>query len=468
MASGVPSRADFFTEQAHDVAYEGGAGGCVPVPLAYHVGNVLNAGSPLIFHLPHIDKAAINFQASYLRFRIRIRTNAGAAIGNNPRPVYPTNGIAHTLWKNIELLANGVPTTNSYQPYSYKKIIEHLLTADESAAHMHKLWGYKKRVSPPGQGAPHAISRVDRDTQRGQPHFENDNPNLRNWTEFIMTPALDLFSCATNIVSLPTVKWELRLTPHDPVHSLNWSVDWGANLAEPDNAGVADSLADNYRIEIDVPEVTFHMRKEILTDSAYAAAMDVAKNSGGFMYNYTPTVIKTKTLQPQTMGVEMSDYSPRANPLMLAHTFVLHDAYNGAKRYNPYFFSPPETLAKFYNYFNGQVLGEQSPVNLANGAGRPHLYHNNMSALGIDDQSKGLYFDQDQQDKGFWFKITTLAPSSDSPALAPKTSSGIHTYKVELNGHAALPYTIITYIIYEQAKIIINLDGTVTNTFSPQ
>lgn len=466
----VPSRADFFKNVPLDIVFEPEQGSRVTCSLAHNIGNNLNAGNPLVFQLPHVDHHCINFNNSYLTFKLRIVNPDGTQINDNPRQVYPTNGIGHTIWKNIELLANGVPTTNSYQPYAYKKMIEHLLTADSASENYSDMWGFKKRVNVEGRNDPneHPISMLDRDTQRGQPHFVEDNPDLRDWHEFVITPALDLFTCDTYIVSLPTVKWELRLTPHEPKHALNWSCNWGDNLQEPDEAGVAASLQPDFRIEIDASTVKYFMRTEKLTASAFNAAMETAKNEGGFVYSYTPSVIKTETLNQNDLVKEVSNFSPRANPVLYAHTFVPHDAWSGSKRYNPYNFSPPPSLYKFYNFLNGQTIKEEMPIDFRNNGGKAQLYRNNLDALGIDEQSKGLLYKYNEADKGFWFKVVSLTPSSETLRVAPKTSAGIHSYRLELDQQRDRAYEVLTYIRYEDAKIRINLDGTVTNSFHAQ
>ena len=469
MAAGVPSGANFFSEPPQDVVFEANSSSLIAVSLAHNIGNTLNAGNPLVFQLPHVDMSCIDFNSSYLKFKLRIVNADGTEIDNAPRGVFPVNGIGHTVWKNIELLANDVPTTNSYQPYDYKKMIEHLLTADGCSDNYSELWGFKKRVNVDGRpaGGEHPISMLDRDTQRGQPHFDQDNPDLRNWYEFIVTPALDLFTCGSNIVSLDTVKWELRLTPHENIHALNWSCNWGNNLEQPNVAGVAASLNNNYKLEIESSSVKFYMSTMKLTPSAYSAAIETAQD-GGFVYNYTPSVIKVETLNAEELNKEVCNFSPRANPVMYAHTFVPHAAYSGNKRYNPYNFSPPPSFTKFYNFCNGQSLGEEMPVDFRNGGGKAQLYKNNLAALGIDQHSRGLLYKINEADKGFWFKVISLFPTSDLLQLAPKTAAGIHSYRVELDNARDMAYTIITYIRYEDAQLKINLDGTVTNTFAPQ
>ena len=464
MTSGVPARANYFKQPAKDIVFQPG-GKHIQVPVKHHVTNVLTAGSPIIFELPHIDKACYNFAQTYIKFQLRIRTrpNGGAP---DVVHVHPANGIAHTVWKNIDLTANGTPLTNSYQPYSHKKMIEHMLTSSTTNENSDRIWGYKKRVNVPGIAA---INDLDRDTQRGQPHFVVDTPTItEEFREFIMYPNLDFFECDSNIVSLDTVKWVLKLTPHEPEHCLNWAVNYGADLAAPapNAAAVAASLAHEFRVEIDPTTLMLYLKVEYMSDSAYVATIEAAKEGRGFVYNYTPTAIKTKTLVQGTQSVEYADFSPRNNPVLYAHTFVVHEGYVGNKRYNPYLFRPPPELARFYNYMNGQLLQEQAPVDLHNGAGLPHLYINNNNALGIEEYTQGLSFNHEEMARGFWFKIVSLVPSTDSMDLTPMLYSGSHTYRVELANNAARSYTILTYIRYEPSQVLISLDGTVTNNFS--
>merc|ERR1712105_199520 len=100
--------------------------------------------------------------------------------------------------------------------------------------------------------------------------------------------------------------------------------------------------------------------------------------------------------------------------------------------------------------------------------GKAQLYRNNLDALGIDEQSKGLLYKYNEADKGFWFKVVSLTPSSETLRVAPKTSAGIHSYRLELDHPRDRSYEVLTYIRYEDAKIRINLDGTVTNSFHAQ
>ena len=118
-AAGVPSRANFFLQPlATDVVYTPG-GKFQEVPVKHHITEDLSAGTPIIFKFPNSQKACYNLDETYIKFKLRIVTDAGDP--PNVQHVYPANGIAHTMWKSLTLHANGVPISSTYQPYDYKK-----------------------------------------------------------------------------------------------------------------------------------------------------------------------------------------------------------------------------------------------------------------------------------------------------------------------------------------------------------
>ena len=466
--SGVPPTADFFLQsKASDIVYAPG-GKYQEIRVKHHVELDLNSGSPLVFKFPNSEKACYSLRDTFIRFKLRIRTNAGEQPAANT--VYPVNGIAHNMWKSVTLYANGIPVSNTYSPYDYKHMLEHLMQNTTQNSFKDEIWGYKKRVAPTGNVAavagganPHlAIPEIDRDTARGEQHFTQHNPPLSaGWTEFIMTPNIDFFNIDTHVVSLPKVEWELRLVPYDNIHCLNWAVDY------EDANTVADSTAENYKLQIQPDSVKMFLRTEYMTDDAYIAVMEAGQQHG-FIYNYTPTAIKTKTLNLGHTRVEDNDFAPRARPLMYAQTFVAHAAYTGNKIRNPYLFRPPPTLAKMFNYKDGHMVQEQTPVDLQDphGHGHVHLYMNNLQALGIQNYTPDLSYGANEQMNGFFFKITSLGPASSSGELEPRTSQGSHDYLFELDAGADQNYEVITYIRYETAQIIVHIDGTVLNTFS--
>lgn len=456
---GVSSRADFFKDPPREIVWKPG-GKHVEIQPKHNVTPTLNGGSPIIFDFPYISKAAYNFSTSYLKFKLRIRQRNGDAVGAD-NLVYGTNGIGHTVWKNIDLIAGDIPLTNSFQPYGYKKMIEHLLTSETDSEFSDQLWGYKKRANVEG-------NNLDDDTTRLRPHFvENNPPMSEEWVEFIIYPNLDFFRTNSNVVCLDGVKWELRLTPHDPEHCLNWSVDRGElrALTAANHADALASLTTNYKVEIDPASVRFFLRVDYFTDSAFESVMSAGRERG-FIYNYTPTTIKVKTLAEGQATLEDHNFAPRANPIMYAHTFVAHSGYVGNKNRNPYLFRPPPHLSRIYNWFNGELLQEQTPVVFgANDAGLKQLYINNLNALEIDQYSRGLTWNYEDINRGFFFKIVSLKPSTESNDLTPMTRAGPHSYKLELTRNADQAYTFITYAQYEPAQIIIHEDGTVINTF---
>ena len=64
----------------------------------------------------------------------------------------------------MELYAGDVQVTNSFQPYGYKKMIEHLLTSELGNEYSDDNWGYKKRPNIAGNAL------ID-DTMRLRAHF---------------------------------------------------------------------------------------------------------------------------------------------------------------------------------------------------------------------------------------------------------------------------------------------------------
>ena len=467
MDTGVPPTANFFLQsKTADIVYAPG-GKYQEIRVKHHVEQDLNSGAPLVFKFPNSEKACYDLNDTFIKFKLRIRTDAGGAPGVNT--VYPVNGIAHNMWKSITLTANGVPVSSTYSPYDYKHMMEHLMQNTTQNSFYDETWGYKKRVAPTGNIAAVVgarpqlpITEINRDTARVEAHFTQDNPALAaGWREFIMRPNIDFFNIDTHVVSLPKVVWELRLVPYDNIHCLNWAADYQTQQH------LADSMVENYKLQIDPNSVKMFLRTEYLTDEAYIAVMEAGQQHG-FTYNYTPTAIKTKTLNLGLTRVEDADFAPRAKPVMYCQTFVDHAAYTGGKIRNPYLFRPPPTLSKMYNYKDGQLVQEQTPVDLQDehGHGHVHLYMNNLKALGIQPYTTDLSYGPNELMNGFFFKITSLGPASSSGELQPRTSQGCHDYRFELAGPADKNYEVITYIRYEPAQIIVHIDGTVHNTFS--
>ena len=183
---GVSSRADFFKELPREIVWKPGSGRYLEISPKHNVTGDLSLGGPIIFNFPYAPRSAYNFSQSYLKFKLRIHTRNGRAPGENN--VYGANGIGHTLWKNIELFAAGIPLTNPFQPYGYKKIIEHLLTSEQNNENHDELWGYKKRPNRVG-------NNLDMDTNRVAEHFRDGNPlNNEDWVEFIIYPNLDFLT----------------------------------------------------------------------------------------------------------------------------------------------------------------------------------------------------------------------------------------------------------------------------------
>ena len=147
---------------------------------------------------------------------------------------------------------------------------------------------------------------------------------------------------------LNTVNWELRMIPQENKHCLNWAVNHGA-LDDPADDGIGPSLTPDYKLLIQPDSVKMYLRTEIYSDDAYLAAMEVAAQQG-FKYTYTPTAIKMATLHAGHTSLEMTNIAGRSNAVLMAHTFVDHEAHNGSKRRNPYLFRGPPTLSKMYNY----------------------------------------------------------------------------------------------------------------------
>ena len=104
-------------------------------------------------------------------------------------------------------------------------------------------------------------------------------PLSEEWVEFIIFPNLDFFRTSTDVVCLDSVKWELQITPHDPEHCLNWSVNRGPLNALTDANANADtavaSLTTNYQVEFDSESIKLELCVDYFTDSAFAAVMDV-------------------------------------------------------------------------------------------------------------------------------------------------------------------------------------------------
>ena len=459
MVSGISTHADFFKEAATEIVWKPG-GKHVEIQPKHNVTGTLNGGSPIIFEFPYIAKAGYNFSTTYIKFKLRIRQRGGAPVGAD-NLVYAANGIGHTVWKNMELIAGDIPLTNSFQPYGYKKMIEHLLTSETDNEFSDQMWGYTKRTNIEGNA-------LVEDTTRLRQHFIEGNPPMsEEWVEFIIYPNLDFFRTASNIVCLDGVKWELRLTPNDAEHCLNWSVNRGplGGLTAPEHANAVASLVQNYTVEIDPSSVRCFLRVDYFNDSAYEAVMDAGRERG-FIYNYTPTTIRVKTLAQGQSILRSYDYTPRANPIMYAQTFVAHRSFVGNKDRNPYLFRQPPNLNRIYNWFNGELVGEQTPIVFDdNGVGLKQLYINNLNALEIDQYSRGLTWSYKDMDRGFFFKIVSLKPSTDSNDLNPITRAGPHSYEVQLSQNADQAYSFLTYTQYETAQIIIHEDGTVVNTF---
>ena len=465
---GVPSRANHFQEPKITDSVYTPQGKWLQVSVDHHITQNLNGGQAIVFNLPQIEQAAFNLDDTWIKFKLRIvRANGQAPAAGDL--VYPANGIAQTMWKNIQLFANNVQISKTFAPYNYKAIIEHLLRSSKENEPADKLWGYKKRPAPVGDivvpANDHEISELDRDTMRNAAHFTEDNPPLHEgWQEFLMKPCIDFFETDANLLCLKNVNWQLRMTPHESKHCLNWAVNHGTEANPAD--GVAPSIAENYKLQIHPESVKMFVRTEILSDDAYLAAMQAGQMQG-FKYTYTPTAIRTKTLSAGHTSIEMSNLAPRSNPIFMAHTFVDHEAYNGNKQRNPYLFRAPPSLAKMYNYKDGQVLQEQAPVDLQDphGRGRAHLYLNNLLALGISPNTPGLSYDHTELDKGFFFKIISLAPSGNSMDLAPMTSQGTLNYRFELSEGADRNYETLTYMRFEEEQVIVHIDGTIINTF---
>ena len=472
MSVGVPARANLFLEPKVGDAVFATGGKFLQIPLQHHITENVNQGTPLVFKFPKIDKACFNLEETYIKFKLKIVNANGTDVApRNFDAVYPANGIAHTMWKEIKLYANSVPISKSYAPYDLKKVIEHLLIDTAQNDFQDELWGWKKRVAPTGDlavvGKTHVVPEIDRDTMKHAEHFVQDNPPLTaGYQEFMMKPCLDFFDTDSNVISLSNVDWELRMTPHENKHCLNWAVNHGT-LQSPDETGVENSLKEDYKLQIEPASVKMFLRTEYYTEDAYVAAMEAGQQQG-FKYNYTPTAIRTKTLSEGHTSIEMTNLAVRSNPLLIAHTFVDHEAHNGSKRRNPYLFRAPPNLQKMYNYKDGQLLQEQSPVDLMDpfGGGRKHLYMNNLQALGIKDYTAGLSYNYRELNNGFFFKIISLAPSGSSNELAPLTTHGQFDFRFELAGAADKNYETITYMRFEEEQIIIHLDGTVQDTFS--
>ena len=457
MNPGISSRADFFKELPREIVWEAGGGKHLEVSPKHVVTQNLSAGGPIIFNLPYVYKGSYNFSQSYIKFKLKINSNPENAIGDNE--VFGANGIGHTVWKNIELFAGGIPLHTSFQEYGYKKIVEHLLTSEQNNANHDEMWGYTKRLNAPG-------NNLNMDTNRDRVGFNADNP-LKNadWVEFIIYPNLDFFNNKNNVLCLDTVKWELRLTPQDMRHCLNWSCDYGGIL-NPVADGLAASLARNFHIDIDPASVKYYLKVDMFSDEAYSGIMEAGRVRG-FVYNYTPTTIIAKTITAGERMIEDVNFTPRANPLMYAHTFVCHDGYLGHKKRNPFLFRPPPNLRRISNWFNGELIGEQSPVRFeaGNATGLKQLYINNLNGLEIEEYDHGLTWSYSDMARGIFFKVVSLRPSSESLDLVPMTKPGMHTYRVELSAEEPIAYTCLTYTQYEPAQVTMYLDGTVTNSF---
>ena len=259
------------------------------------------------------------------------------------------------------------------------------------------MWGYIKRTNDDGND-------LDRDTNKLRGGFtENNALKNKDWVEFIIYPNLDFFNNKTNILCIDAIKWEMRLTPQDMQYCLNWCCDYGADLNTPVNTGLAASLQRNFHIEIDPSSVKYFLKVDMFSDDAYNGLIEAGRERG-FIYNYTPTTVKTKTITPGERMIEDVNFTPRANPLMYVHTFVCHDGYLGHKKRNPYLFRQPPSLRRISNWFNGELIGEQTPIDFeANGGGLKQLYINNLNALqiigeyddnltwGYSDMARGIF-----------------------------------------------------------------------------
>ena len=471
-SSGVPPSSNFFVQPVNNAVYTQ-KGRYLEIGMKHLNTEPLTGAQTLTFKLPTMHKNIFNFNESYFKMRLRVTTPAGA--NADPREVKPTNGIAHTLWRKIEVFANGHPSSTEYQAYGYKKIIEHQLSADRHQGYHEDLWGFKKRVPPPGQAervrddgppvvqARNAISNLDRDTQRGQLHFESDTyPGM--YTDegemFTFTPAVDIFQTETNVVSLANVTWEIKLTPNDPEHYLNWCVNWGPNLNQP-AADFPDVVGD-YVIRIVPDSMKFMLRCELMKDHAYVAAIEAAKNTDGFILNYHPTSIRTFSIPHDRMSFEAHDMMPRHRPTMVALFLINHEAYNGVKHYNPYLFMPPEELRRILYFYDGEQQGEQQPIDLSTDAGRLEMYRANMRALGIKEYASSLMYGWREMTKGFFCKIISFDSDINS-TLEPNPSIGLHDFKMEFQPALERGYTVIVYTKMAAAKFTYNVDGTVHN-----
>ena len=151
MSVGVPARANLFLEPKVGDAVFATGGKFLQIPLQHPITENVNQGSPLVFKFPKIDKACFNLEETYIKFKLKIVNANGTDVApRNFDAVYPANGIAHTMWKEIKLYANSVPISKSYAPYDLKKVIEHLLIDTAQNDFQDELWGWKKRVAPTG------------------------------------------------------------------------------------------------------------------------------------------------------------------------------------------------------------------------------------------------------------------------------------------------------------------------------
>ena len=132
-------------------------------------------------------------------------------------------------------------------------------------------------------------------------------------------------------------------------HCLNWAVEHGQLAGPVDGANIAASLVQDYRLLIHPDSVKMYLRTEIYSDDAYLAAMEVAAQQG-FKYTYTPTAIKMATLHAGHTSLEMTNIAGRSNAVLMAHTFVDHEAHNGSKRRNAYLFRGLPTLSKMVRF----------------------------------------------------------------------------------------------------------------------
>ena len=401
----------------------------------------------------HIENATFNFPESFLEFTIRVRKDDGTEIAADK--VRACNLLAHTLWKKIELFANGVKLHSNLQDYGIKTVIDTMLDFRENAQNNSAMVGWWARSSTSFE---HDVSKTNDD-------FKNKCSDYKDWTTFMMCPNLDVFKSSVNLISIPQVVWELRLTPQEPKYVLNALMDF------TDADTIKTSLAQQYLIELKPNSTIWHLRYDRLTTDAYSAQLSEAhSHKHPYKIWYRPTVVRSFPIPRDQSFFRIDDLFPNQKPLSIWITFMSQTAYGGSLSRNPFFFWPGNTFESLINRFNGELIRLQRPikVNMADSESLKKLYWNNLKCLEIDVNTDGLIWSHKHLKEGWFLYGGQLHPCSESANLVPNIPSGAYGVDVDFVPETAKAedLVLIVYGEFVPHEVDFWANGEVVNTFT--